>query len=225
MRANDIMISMTEIELNKNGVDLSALADNNNDGGDGGDDDIDELEDGFEDEEEIKDPVPLTPEELKYRRTLITKLRGYVAKFQKYFRGVDVVEFNHMSISELEKTLESVRYQVCCGNNNSMIHMGAEFGLGLVETIGMKFTPLKLDGFADRAKSDEGIIDIINEIAIEYSDQTYSPPEQRLIYSLLKVCGTTHFMNTKKEAHIDVELDKKLSEKIPEDILANSKDL
>lgn len=159
---------------------------------------------------ELAKPVPLTKEEVVYRRSLIMKCRRWRETFPDRLKEFPK-DFAEMDIVDLENHLEEMRFLVSTQNSANFAVKSFETGVFLIEQLHDDFAGLSM-----ALVSDKNTLDIIKEMTLEYQEYTYSKPEHRLGMAIMMTMNNVRSSNRKKRLVSDV-LDKTIDVEIPEE--------
>jgi hypothetical protein len=162
--------------------------------------------------------VPDSPQEQEQRRQLIQKITQYVKTFpREYYDSLFIpTDLTVLETKELKCLLNDVRYTTSQANSQQWYKSLFDVGTGIVEGVCLEYTPIRAKGFSQRLSMNPEIDNALKELQIEWSSNSYLPPEKRLLY----ICGTSlislHSENLALEEHTE-----KLQNKVVSDDFVN----
>jgi hypothetical protein len=183
------------IEMNKDDIDLSLIQNQ------GSNDD--EILNPPEEKESVEEKVHYSLETQLVRRRLIIKIQRYKATFPEFLQNFDEDDLEYKSESQLGNLLQEVKFTVSCRNTTTNLEGIAAFGVRTVESIGCKYTPLKLDGYSRALLNNESFVLTLKEFALENDDLIYTTPAKRLAYISITTALAVHYANDQNDKSVN----------------------
>ena len=141
-------------------------------------------------------PAPEDPETTAAdKANLITHIRLCVDAFPKKLVSMQNLKLDKMSLEELERTHDEIKYIMGSKQNLRMAVGSALMAIESLEHIACTFTPLKIKGLSDAFK-DEDTLDDLKYICIKNGSGLQTSPEQRLGFTLLTRAYGLHQFNS-----------------------------
>lgn len=166
------------------------------------------------------------------RRELLSNIKNRLNKphLGKILSSFSTLDFDNMSITELEANLQDMKFATSSFTNTTVIETVIPPAIQMIEQQVSKISNgrLKLDGMTSRCMQDENFLIILEEISCDMNTgDKYVPPIQRLGQTILKAAAFTHLQNTYMEKqNTPVKVEYKVEPKeVPVETYEKYKDL
>lgn len=136
----------------------------------------------------------LSNEEIELKQKLILKITRYLesSRFKSYLSSLGLHHssktLQSLSINDLEERLEEIKVAV---SNKNMTNLISELtftitsvGETLTQTPKIRDT-INLNGLTKSLKEDDGFLDTLEQLHLEYSDISYLSAEKKMVYLLM----------------------------------------
>jgi hypothetical protein len=160
-------------------------------------------------EEEEYDNIPIpdyeepAPPEDKFgqeRKRVLLLIEFHLNEFPKKLASYKKVKLENLTMDELKKLLEEMKFTIGAQSNVKMVVAGMCSAINLFEKLAVKSDLLKVQGLTQVVTSSENMIDDMKAIALKYMDVYHIEPEARLGFALMTTVGMLHFHNEEIEA-------------------------
>ena len=152
--------------------------------------------------------VPEEPEDLQDEdvdESKLIRLRAILKIYMVEFKDKlgDLVKklrkVDDMGIEELENLQVQVSTILGVGNMYSKMASGFVGALGILEQLSV-LTPIKLQGFTEKIRSDQSIMDDIKLVCLDICSTRYVDPKARVLLGLSATAFHTHQLNIAMES-------------------------
>ena len=160
-------------------------------------------------------PNPVKPTFSPDKLRLIHAIKQYEQRWA-FLSQHDPNELNGMDKEALDVILKEHQYNVSTHNSGKMGRETFIIGAHMVEYIGTRFTPLKLQGLTAVLASNQTVMDTVDELQMKYGSLVNVEPEYRLGYLVLTCVVAVHTKNSQAavfEQHFNAPVPNEISEK------------
>lgn len=133
------------------------------------------------------------PEKIK----LINAIKNYEKRWD-YLTQHDRQELEQLDVEKLKLLLNEHQFNVSSTNSSQISRDGFFLASNIVEYVGCRFTPLKLQGLTAVLSSNQHVLDTIDEVSMKYGSLLHVEPEYRLCYLVLATALGVHNANSQK---------------------------
>jgi hypothetical protein len=133
------------------------------------------------------------PEKIK----LINAIKNYEKRWE-YLVQYERQELEELDVEELKKILNEHQFNVSSVNSTKISRDGFFMMSNIVEYVGCRFTPLKLQGLTSVLASNQTVLDTIDEVTMKYGSLLHVEPEYRLCYLVMAAALGVHNVNSQK---------------------------
>jgi hypothetical protein len=142
-------------------------------------------------------PTPVRPSFNPEKIKLINAIKNYEKRWD-YLAQHERQELEQLDVEALKLLLQEHQFNVSSTNSSQVSRDGFFMASNIVEYMGCRFTPLKLQGLTSVLASNQHVLDTIDEVSMKYGSLLHVEPEYRLCYLVMAAALGVHNANSQK---------------------------
>jgi hypothetical protein len=110
--------------------------------------------------------------------------------------NLSIEHLKTLTIAQMDQLIDEIRFVISCKNVGNFWEDAATEGIKMIEPIISKYTPYNVMGTSILLASNEKYLDYVEEMVLENQHYTYTKPQYRMMYEVIKTFQTAHQTHT-----------------------------